>query len=138
MPFNFTDTTYLLCQDVFSVPCTFHPLYSQPDAPSFQARGIYDSDMLDVVTEDGGVFTDQRTILDIRTAEFAVLPAQKDQVDIPHDCNGEPLGLFEIVDATNNGGGEMTLTLRRFTEPKNDLQPMPEQTAAGISRRNGR
>jgi hypothetical protein len=114
MAVGFSRDVYLVCQDAFSVPATFHPVFSQPDGASYDGRGIYDTRQLDVVAEDGSIFSDQQTIFDIRTAEFAILPQQKDRVTIPFDCNGVPLGDFEIMDTTLNGGGEMTLTLRKW------------------------
>lgn len=113
MAVNFSTDVYLPCQDIFSVPCTFHPIFSQADGASYPGRGIYDTRQLDVMGEDGSIYSDQQTIFDIRTAEYAVLPQQKDRVTIPFDCNGVPLGDFEIIDTTLNGGGELTLTLRK-------------------------
>lgn len=115
MAVNFSTEVYRPCFDVFSVRATFHPVFSQPDGESFNARGIYDTDEIDVVAENGSMFIDQKTIFDIRTAEFTILPQQHDRVTIPFDCNGAPLGTFEIVDVTNNGGGEATLVLKRWT-----------------------
>src|SRR5215475_13874903 len=114
MPINFSTAIYQVCQDTFSVPCTFHPVFSQPDGASFESRGIFDTRLLDVMTEDGSIYSDQQTIFDIREAEFAVLPQQKDRVTIPFDCTGKPIGEFEIVDTSVNGGGEMTLVLRKW------------------------
>lgn len=115
MAINFSEAIYLVAQDTFSVPCTFHPLFSQPDGASFDARGIFDTRQLDVVAEDGTMFADQQTIFDIREAEFAILPQQKDRVTIPFDANGAPLGTYEIIEASTNGGGETTLVLRKWT-----------------------
>jgi hypothetical protein len=114
MPINFSTDVYAICQDVFSVPCTFTPVFSQPDGSSYAARGIYNKRDLDVMAEDGAIFSSHEDIFDIRIAEFAVLPQQKDRVNIPYDCNGKPLGDFEITDTKDNGGGEMTLTLRQW------------------------
>jgi hypothetical protein len=123
MAVNFSREVYLPTQDLFAVPCTFYPVFSQPDGSSYTGRGIYDTRQLDVMAADGSIYSDQQTIFDIRTAEYAVLPQQKDRVTIPYDCNGVPLGDFEIVDTDLNGGGEMTLTLRKWVgEPIETLQ----------------
>jgi hypothetical protein len=114
MAVNFSREVYLICQDAFAVRATFHPAFSQPGGASYDGRGIYDTRQVDVMAEDGSIFSDQQTIFDIRTAEFAILPQQKDRVTIPFDCNGVPLGEFEIIDTNLNGGGEMTLTLRKW------------------------
>lgn len=122
MAVNFSVHVYGPCQDTFSVPCTFHPVFSQPDGASYDARCIYDTRQLDVMAEDGSIYSDQQTICDIRTSEFDILPQQKDRVTIPFDCNGAPLGDFEVVDTSLNGGGQLTLVLRRvIPEPPLEL-----------------
>jgi len=113
MAINFSREVYLPNQDMFSVPCMVHPIFSNPDGGSYEGRGIYDTRQLDVIAEDGSIYSDQQTIFDIRTAEYPVLPQQKDRITIPFDCNGVPLGEFEVVDTMLNGGGEMTLNIRR-------------------------
>jgi hypothetical protein len=103
---------YLPSQDVFGRTVTFTSALG--NSYSGQGRGIYDSRILNVVLEDGSIITDQDTILDIRIAEFPVLPVQGDTVNIPEDpVVGLPaLGDFEISNAWNNGGGELTLQLK--------------------------
>ena len=101
--------------DMYARPITIDPLASQPGVPAYVARGIYTTTPIDVVTEDGGIFSDQKTIVDIREEEFTVLPVQLDRIFIPADVNGGPeLGWFEVVDADTNGGGETTLALRQI------------------------
>jgi hypothetical protein len=115
MAINWSRNVYQICQNAFSVPIMVHPIVSQPDgAASYSARGIFHTRDLEVVAEDGGVFATQETILDIRTAEYAVVPVQKDRIYIPVDSNGEPQGEFEVVDTSVNGGGEMTLVIRKI------------------------
>ena len=69
--------------DFWAVPCTFLPLASQPAAGSYPGRGILNTYNLNVAAEDGSLFSDQRTILDIRDSEFAIMPVQDDHVVIP-------------------------------------------------------
>jgi hypothetical protein len=114
MAINFSVEVYRICQEAFSVPFTCHPIYSQPGGASWEGRGIFDTDEQDVVAEDGSMFVDQQTILDVRIAECVVLPHQKDRIVIPLDCNGKPLGEFEVVSTTDNGGGELTIVLREW------------------------
>jgi hypothetical protein len=66
--------------------------------------------------EDGSIFSDQQTILDIRTSEFGTLPVQRDLVAIPAEpISGLPdLGTFEITNVFHNGGGEVTLELKQL------------------------
>jgi len=114
MAVDFTNKIYSYTQDLFSVSCTFTPLKSQPGMPGYVARGICDTRPVDIVGEDGSIISEQQTILDIREAEYAFLPLQGDQVNIPVDCNGVPLGDYEIMDADTNGGGETTLVIRKI------------------------
>lgn len=100
--------------DFWAIPVTFIPLASQPGGPSYPARGIYNTWDIDVPTEDGLIVSDQRTLLDIRISEFDVLPVQKDHVVIPFDANGRALGEYEIMDADDNSGGQLVLTIRKI------------------------
>jgi hypothetical protein len=100
--------------DFWAVPVTFIPLRSQPMAGGYQGRGIFGTYSVDVTGLDGSIYSDQRTILDIRESEFAVLPQQNDRVIIPKDCNGVPRGEWQIVDASSNGGGQTMLTIRKY------------------------
>lgn len=115
MAVNWSQNLYLPCQNVFGRPVTITPVKSQPGAPAYQARGIYNTVDIDVQTEDGAILSDQRTILDIRLAEYAIHPIQEDLIDIPDDpVSGVPAeGQFDVQDVDDNGGGEYTLTLRR-------------------------
>jgi hypothetical protein len=103
------------CQEVFGRPVNF----SSTLGNSFNGagRGIYDSRTLNVLLEDGSILSDQQTILDIRTSEFGVLPVQGDVIDIPPEpISGLPaLGTYEITDVFHNGGGEITLALKRYS-----------------------
>jgi hypothetical protein len=96
--------------DFWAVPVTFMP----NGGTAFSGRGILNTYAVDVQALDGSIFTDQRTILDIRESEFATLPKQNDQVDISVDCNNAPKGTYQIIDATSNGGGQTVLTIRKL------------------------
>jgi hypothetical protein len=100
--------------EMWGVPATFTPLKSQAGQPAFPGRGIYGTYILDVAGDDGSIYSDQRTIFDIRESEFATLPAQGDHVTIPFDCNGIPLGEYVIIDASTDGGGQTMLTIRKY------------------------
>ena len=99
--------------DFWAVDCTFLPIKSQPSAGSFPGRGILGTYSTDVQALDGSLYSDQRTILDVRESEFAVVPQQNDHVIIPLDCNNVPKREYQIVDAVSNGGGETMLTIRK-------------------------
>lgn len=114
MPINFSDQLYVHTQDTYGRTVTITPGISQPTGSDYVARGILDTKDIDVVALDGSIISEQRTILDIREAEYAVLPMQGDQVAIPGDSGLPDAGLWEIIDVVRNGGGETTLTLRKI------------------------
>ena len=92
---------------------------SQPGAPPYNARGIFDTEQIDIEALDGSLYSSTRTILDVLQHEFAVLPRQDDHVFIPpHE--GARGGEYIISDAPHrdNAGGEITLRLKKLTTPK--------------------
>lgn len=113
MAVNFSADLYSVCQDTFGRPAVF--MSTSGNSYSGAARGIYESYDLNIPLENGSITTDQRTIFDIRAAEFPVLPQQDDTVYIPEEpLSGLPeLGNFEIINVWHNGGGEVTLQLRK-------------------------
>jgi hypothetical protein len=112
MAINMSTMVYMPCQDLFSRPVTFSSTLG--NSFSGTGRGIYDSSTINVVLEDGSIYGDQNTILDIRTVEFPTLPVQGDTINIPYDpASGmAALGNYEITNVWHNGGGEVTLQLR--------------------------
>jgi hypothetical protein len=115
MAIDYSTVVYLHCFEEFARDITVMPIASQPNGPAYPARGILNTRGAAIQTEAGMVvMSDQETILDIRESEFDVVPAQGDQVDIPADGNIPAAGSFEITDAAWNGGGEITLTIRRY------------------------
>jgi len=100
--------------DFYAVPCTFLPIKSQPSAGGYPGRGILGTYGTDVVALDGSMYSDQRTILDIRDSEFSVMPIQNDHVVIPEDSNNVPKGEYVIVDLVSNGGGQTMLTIKKY------------------------
>jgi hypothetical protein len=115
MGVDYSTDIYLPNYNMFARPVTFFPIKSQPAVTSYDARGIFGTVPIDIISMDASDVSDQRTILDILEREFAVLPAQQDQVYIGPDPQGMPdVGTFEINDVATNGGGETTLVLRRI------------------------
>lgn len=115
MALDFSTLVYLPNYDTFARSVTITPLASQPGAPAYVARGIYDTRPVDVAGMDGVITSDQQTILDVREAEFTVVPEQLDRVYIGPDADaGAALGEFEVVDCESNGGGETTLIIRKI------------------------
>jgi hypothetical protein len=103
--------------DVWAVPVTFLPIASQPAAPSYDKRGILNTYSIDVAAENGSLYSEQRTILDIRDSEFGTLPVQNDHCIIPKDCNNVPKGEYQILTAASDGGGQTMLTIRKVMPP---------------------
>ncbi len=118
MAINFSSVVYSPVYDAFSRSVTVLPVASQPGLPPYIKRGIFDTRSIDVIAEDGLVISDQRTMLDIREAEFSVLPVQGDRISVPASGGLPDLGDWEIADSSSNGGGETTLTLRRYVDPQ--------------------
>lgn len=120
MAVNFPQFVYEPNFAVFARPVTIIPVASQPGAPAYPGRGIFDTNETDVIGLDGAIISDQKTQLDLIIKEYPTLPIQGDLVDIPYneDIDG---GLFEVEDADDNGGGELTLTLRRIVDPKPNI-----------------
>ena len=94
------------------------PAGSQPGEPTYEARGIYHTKETDVMGENDTIISDQQTLLDILEPEFEVLPAQFDRITIPAEGPIPALGTFEVVNSSTNGGGETTLKLRKYLDPK--------------------
>jgi hypothetical protein len=122
MPVNFSDLVYLPNFDMFARAITITPVASQAGQPSYASRGIFDTVPIDVVALDGSILSEQRTILDVRDVELAVLPIQGDQVAIPADGGLPDAGNWEVIDSVRNGGGETTLTLRKLMAAKPALR----------------
>lgn len=119
MGMNFSELVYLPAFNTFARPISVMPLVSQPDVGPYDARGILDTKETDVLTENGAIFSDSHTILDIRIDEFPVLPMQGDRIYAPPHA-GVAGGTWQVEDlgGWGNAGGEITITLKRVVEPK--------------------
>jgi hypothetical protein len=118
MPIDYASVLYMPGYNMFARTIVVTPLVSQPNMPAYTARGIYTTQQDDVLTEEGAIFSDQKTILDIIAKEFEVLPLQGDHVFIPTDSGVPEAGMFEIIDLDDNGGGEITLSIRKWVDAK--------------------
>jgi hypothetical protein len=105
---------YLQCFETFARDIYITPSTSQPGAGSYWARGIYDSGGINVGTEEEWVeLADQQTIIDIREIEFTILPQQGDIIYMPAS-DSLPEMTLEVTSTASNGGGEMTLDVRKW------------------------
>jgi hypothetical protein len=100
--------------DTWARDMQFTPLTSQPGAGAYWARGILRSQGTMISTGEEWVeLSDQKPEIDIREAEFTVLPQQGDLIYVPDDGNMRG-GTFEVTDVSHNGGGEMTMNVRKW------------------------
>lgn len=116
MGIDYSTMIYLPNYEVWARSVSITPLASLGSTTPYANRGIFHTETLDVAAEDGSIFSTQKTTLDVREIEYAVLPAQGDRIFIPADSGAMvELGDFEVIDSYTNGGGETTLVLRSVT-----------------------
>jgi hypothetical protein len=118
MAINFSTDLLAKCFDVFARPITVTPIVSQPNQAAYSARAYFDSMGLDVLTEEGSIFSDSKTFIDLRIAEFPVLPKQGDLITMsPHA--GMRGGQWEVLDLDGEGDakGMISVTLRKIVTP---------------------
>lgn len=113
MPIDYASAVYSPAFDVMARKIVVTPLVSQPSMPAYNSRGVYTTQAEDLMAEENAVFSDQQTIVDIIAKEFEVLPLQGDRIFIPADGGVPEAGLFEVMDSDDNGGGEITILLRK-------------------------
>ena len=115
--------------DVFYINVVYTPTMSQPAALPFATRGVYSSQKLDVEMQDGTIFSDQQTKLDVRLAEFAAYPQEGDFVtitDARHPAYGKQFWIGDL-DEDGQGGGTLLLRLK---EPPDVVNPFRRQEHA--------
>jgi hypothetical protein len=118
MPINWATEVYFPAHSLLARPVTITPLASQPNAGAYGARGIYNTEPIDILAEEGAIFSDTRTILDILEMDFPIRPIQGDLVSIPATGSIVEVGDFVVIDVKSNGGGETTLALRKLVDTK--------------------
>ena len=119
MGVDFSTIVYLPCQDFFARDITITPIMSNPSASAYTLRGIWDTGDVEILPDGSmAILADQETSVDIRDNEFfdngQVLPQQGDLIDMPADGNNPAEGTFEVIKSVRNGGGETTLTIRKY------------------------
>jgi hypothetical protein len=98
--------------DYWARAITVTPVASQPGIGAYGARGIFNTGETLVPAMDGSLVSTNQTIVDILVDEFPILPAQGDLIDIP-DTTVKG-GAFMVANVSgDNGGGEITVTLKR-------------------------
>lgn len=114
MAINWSTQVYDPIFTALARPVNFNAVKSAPGNPVYTGRGIYSTTSADFLGEDSTIISDTRTILDVREAEFSVVPVQGDRLSIPAHVGMPDLGTFEVIDSNTNGGGETTLFLRKW------------------------
>ncbi len=119
MALNFSTLVYLPNFDLFARPIVVTPAIGSAYS---DMRGILDTDQLDVIGVDGqSIITDQKTFIDVRDDEFInaghTIPEQGDVVSIPAVDDLSDMGDWEVVSSSNNGGGEVTIIIRKLVVP---------------------
>jgi hypothetical protein len=122
MGLDYSGLMYAPVYDVLARQILVTPLVSAPTAGSYDVRGIYDTDEVDIVGLDGNsIISDQKTELYVLEDDFInaglATPLAGDRIDIPADGSVRARGAFEVVDVVNSGGGEMTLTIQKLVSP---------------------
>jgi hypothetical protein len=118
MAINPSVDVYLPVYDQWARPIVVFPVKSKPGQPPYNARGIYSTETTNFQAEDGSIISEQKTICDVREAEFEVVPMQFDRIAVGASAAGPAFGQFEVRDTSTNGGGETTLTLRKLEDEK--------------------
>jgi len=117
MAVNFANDLLTPNFGVWARPITVTPVVNGVAGAAYGARGVYNTQALDLLGEESLIST-QQTILDIIEDEFLgagrALPQQGDRINIPASGSLRALGDFEVVSTSSNGGGETTLELRQW------------------------
>jgi hypothetical protein len=92
------------CMATFAKDVTITPFKSQPGAPSYAARGIWEAPEIDVPLEDGTVLSSNTIRLGVRLSEFTVPPVTGDKVTV----DGQSY-LIDDPDDDGQGGSKWTL-----------------------------
>lgn len=98
--------------DAFARPVTVFPIYSQPGAPSYPARGIWGRRQADMQLEDESILGTDDLTLGIRIGEFPIVPVAGDRFDIPAAGSLPRVGLCEMVDDGDDGQGGYAIVLK--------------------------
>jgi hypothetical protein len=107
-------------QNMFSRPVEITPYGTQPGQQPYGGRGVYITAPVDVVTEGNVVFSDHRSMLDIRLTEYPIPPGPRDWVFIPPSMSMPSAGPFEVqdVDRFHDGRARLTLRVAHVDEPR--------------------
>ena len=122
MGLDFADLVLAPAMDVFAKAVTFTPVVSQPGADPYAARGVWSITDVDIVTDDGGSFSNRTLKLGISLNDYAAAPQQGDL--IAAQATDLPLGYWQgaitagvinfiVDDFRPDGQGGATLILKR-------------------------
>jgi len=116
MPIDFSALVLTPCMDTFARSIVVDPIASRPGEPPYQTRGIYSSTPFDVQTIEGSLFSDQKTIIGIRLADFIGPPPQsRDVVTVLGGFGMTTDRRYFVDDVDEDGQGGAILTVRFIT-----------------------
>lgn len=104
--------TKLPVLDMFARPITV--ALGSATGAVFPGRGIFHRDNDDFFAEDSSIVTDHRVSIDVRDAEWAIVPRQGDFITIPDDGTVPAEGTFTVLSAHGDGGGMTNLILQEY------------------------
>jgi hypothetical protein len=98
--------------DAFARPITVTPIFSQPNAAAYAARGIWGRRPADMPLDDGSVLGTDELTVGIRIGEFPIVPKPGDLIDIDAYGSLPRVGLCEMVDDGDDGQGGYALVVK--------------------------
>ena len=110
-------------QDTFAKTITVTPTVSQPGVIPYAGRGVWSSDILSIVLEDGNPLTTRTLSISIRLSEYTVVPVQGDTIALVSDTTSFFAGIavgttvsFLIDDMRFKGDGSCLIIVKRVTQ----------------------
>ena len=110
MPVDFSSLVLGPCLATFARDVTVYPVASN-GVVSYRARGIFSSNPVDVVMQDGAIFSDVKTTLGIKLSEFEIPIVVGDRIEIG-------AVMYWTGDIDNDGQGGASITLRSTQTPR--------------------
>lgn len=97
--------------DVFGVDLEVTLSKSRPGDPPYYGVGIFSSKPVNIAMQDGSVFSDQETTIDLKIDQWDYLPERSDRVKVIDSDVA-----YWVADASVDGQGAVRLTVH-LTEP---------------------
>lgn len=108
MPIDFSSAVLFPCMQTFARVVTFDPVVSRPNSAPYVGRAIFTTSEYDVLSADGGLFSDQKTWLGYRLADFTGPPPMAR--DLVTTDDGRRF-IIDDIDVDGQGGAKAKLRL---------------------------